>query len=68
VLSIGAIVVASTGFAGVVVPAGAETAVVSVVDGAARLDGNRRGVITMTSAIKASASSVRLSMQVVELP
>jgi hypothetical protein len=31
------------------------------------LEVNRRGVTTMTSAISASASSVRLSMQVVEL-
>jgi hypothetical protein len=31
-------------------------------------DEKRRGVRTMTSAISASASSVRLSMQVVELP
>jgi hypothetical protein len=32
-----------------------------------RRDGNSRGVMTMTSAIKTRANTVRLSMQVVEL-
>ena len=43
-------------------------ATLSVADAGGRLEVNRRGVTTMTSAISASASSVRLSMQVVELP
>jgi hypothetical protein len=43
-------------------------AALSVAVTVGRLEGNRRGVITMTSAISASANSVRLSMQVFELP
>jgi hypothetical protein len=39
----------------------------SVADAGGRLGEKKRGVMTMTSAISASASSVRLSMQVVEL-
>ena len=42
-------------------------AVLSFVDTGGREE-NKRGVMTMTSAMSASASSVRLSMQVVELP
>jgi hypothetical protein len=40
----------------------------SFVEVAGGFDENKRGVMTITSAISASASSVRLSMQVVELP
>jgi len=43
-------------------------AALSFVETAGGFDENKRGVTTMTSAISASARSVRLSMQVVELP